>query len=203
MLADFLSDLLHGTVVFRAPPIPSAAEHPAALEVLRQGFTTHALDIAGPPLDFHAGAALAAAELVRQACWFLVHRDEPPAEAEQRITLPPPGTPTEHLSADVTLRFLPQVHRRARALAAADALTVRLETLLRQWPLAGVLSDVAEAPLTPPDFGGHPGLLMLYAERLAQKEKAGWMPEGIGRQYVELVFHERGKDRSALLHASD
>jgi hypothetical protein len=89
-----------------------------------------------------------------------------------------------------------------RALAPDDPLAGLLANLLRQWPLSGVLSDVSEAPLTLPEFGGHPGLLLLYAERLARSEKPAWMPGGKGREYVELVFHGLGKDRSALLVAA-
>ena len=74
-----------------------------------------------------------------------------------------------------------------------------METLLRQWPLTGVLADVAEEPLTPPEFDGHPGLLLLYAERLARHEKPAWVPHGKAFEYVELVFRELGKEQSALL----
>jgi hypothetical protein len=102
----------------------------------------------------------------------------------------------------VTLRFLPQVHRRARAVAPDDRLAALLAGVLRQWPLSGVLSDVEEGPAAPPDFGGHPGLLLLYAERLARNEKPAWLPAGPGLEYLELVLADLGRERSPLLAAA-
>jgi hypothetical protein len=56
-----------------------------------------------------------------------------------------------------------------------------------------VLSYLAEEPLTPPDLDGHPGLLLLYAERLAANVKPAWIPaDGPGREQVDRVFAERG-----------
>jgi hypothetical protein len=191
-LSDFLNNLFGaGTVVFREQPVPDKDEFPEATEVLRRAHAQEVLEIAGPPLEFQPRPALTAAELVRQACWFLVHRGEPPEEVERRLALALPATPGDHLSTDLVLRYLPQIYRRARALAADDPLTLRLAEVLRQWPLSGVLSDVPEAPLAPLDFGAHPGLLLLYAERLARHEKAEWLPTGPGAEYVELVQRER------------
>jgi hypothetical protein len=191
-LVDFLKQLLSaGEVVFRERPLPNQAELPAALGVLRRTHAQDILEIAGAPLDFRPRPALATAELVRQACWFLVHRGEPPKEVQRRLTLEPPATAADHLSADLVLRYLPHLYRRARALAPDDGLTLRLAEVLRQWPLSGVLSDVPEAPLTPLDFGAHPGLLLLYAERLVRNEKPEWLPAGPGADYVELVQRDR------------
>src|SRR5262249_49689375 len=127
-----------------------------------------------------------------QACWFLVRRGAAPDEVERCLSLPPqPSSAAEHLSADLTFRFLAQVHGRARAICADDVLTRRLEELLRRWPLSGVLADLGGAPLVPVEFDP-PGLCLLYAERLAERSRPGWMLDGAGREHVELVFAERG-----------
>src|SRR5207253_6819460 len=110
-----------------------------------------------------------------------------------------PPSAAQHLSADLVLRYLPQVYHRARAFAPDDALTQALAAALRQWPLSGVLADLEEGPLTPVDFHGHPGLQLLYAERLARHEKPAWVPGGRGFEVVELVLAERGRERSPLL----
>jgi hypothetical protein len=39
---------------------------------------------------------------------------------------------------------------------------------------------------------------MLYAERLRAHFKPAWLPSGAGRQYVELVCTELGKDVGLL-----
>ncbi len=102
------------------------------------------------------------------------------------------------MAADLTFRFLPQLHRRAEAVGAAEPLTLQLATILRQWPLSGVLSDVTEEPLTVVEFAGHPGLLWLYAERWAQRQKPAWLPAGPVVDYAEAVWSDLGKDPRLL-----
>jgi hypothetical protein len=199
-LVEFLRRLLDdGEVILRERPRPGPDEEAKAY--LERAYQDYRLEIAGPLIAFDAKTAVAASQVVRHACWFLVNHDEPDTELEKYLTLPaPPTTASHHLSADLVLRYLPQVYRRTHALAPDDLLSALLAKVLRQWPLTGVLSDVREEPLTPLDFGGHPGLLLLYAERLAQHEKTAWFPTGAALEYVELVFQEQGKERSVLLH---
>jgi hypothetical protein len=203
-LAEFLRLFLHeGRAVLRGAPAPAADSDRDAAAVLRQAYESHRLQVAGPPIDFDPKTALAAGRLVQQACWLLVSHAEPPAELERVLVLPgPPCSPSQHLSADLVLRSLPAVHRRARALDPADRLPALLADLFRRWPLSGVLSDVEEGPITSLDFAGHPGLLLLYAERLAGHEKPAWVPQGPAAEYVALVWAEHGKDASALLQTA-
>jgi hypothetical protein len=112
----------------------------------------------------------------------------PVDEIDKQLKMPgSPQTPAQHLSADLLLRFLAQVHRRARARDPVDPLPALLEKVLRQWPLSGVLADIDEGPMAPLDFGGHAGLMLLYAERLASREKPAWFPTGKLLEYLELV----------------
>jgi hypothetical protein len=191
---DFLHRLLtEGTVTLRVCPEVRRSDIPKAAELLAGAYAGHQLEVAGPPIPFDVGAALAAAERLWLACWFLLERGEDPAEVERRLTaMEPPASAAQHLSADLVLRFAPQVYRRARRVDAADLLTKWLERLLRQHPLAGVLSEVEEGPLAPVTLGGHPGLLLLYAERLADNVRPAWVPDGPALPYVEMVFAERG-----------
>jgi hypothetical protein len=107
-------------------------------------------------------------------------------------------TPAHHLSADLMLHYLPQVLKRARGLDPSDPLIALLEDMLRRWPLSGVLSDVADAPIGSLDFAGHPGLLLLYAERLSANDRPAWRPvqSGPGWQYYELVRDERSREKA-------
>lgn len=198
--AEFVRTLLReGRAVFREPPVPLAKHGPKAAEILAAAFADYRLALAGPLIDFDDRTALAAASLVHHACWFLVSRADPGRELRGRLALPgPPRSPAEHLSADLTLRFLPQIHRRALAHDPADPLVALVADILRRWPLSGVLSSVEDPPLTPTDFGGHHGLLLLYAERWCRNEKPAWLPEGPGMEHLELVWTELGKDVSIL-----
>ncbi len=187
--ATWLDRLLTaGESVMDGPPVCRPGDRPAAVATLRAAFAVHALDVAGPPLAFDPAAALAAAEQVGLACWRLVT-----GEAEPRIVVGEPGSPAAHLSADVALRLLPAVVRRARLRPADDTLAAELAELLCRWPLSGALADLNDPPRGDLSFGGHAGLQWLYAERLARREKAGWLPPGgPARERIELVYRQHG-----------
>lgn len=186
---EFLQRLFRdGRVILRGQPVFSPRDRAEASRLLAATYADYRLQVAAPLIDFDAVTALAASELLHRACWFLVNHDDPPEVIEKQLSMPEfPVSPAQHLSADLVLRYLPLVHRRAQALAPADRLPALLAQVLRQWPLSGVLSDVADEPLISLELGGHPGLLLLYAERLARNDKPGWRPEGQGLEYVELV----------------
>jgi MoxR-vWA-beta-propeller ternary system protein len=194
--AAFLTTLLReGRAVLGERPQSPAGSDAEAIRVLEAAFESYRLEVAGQLIEFDVKSALAAADVVWEACWFLVTRRQTEEEVESALmALGNPDTPAAHLSADLVLRYLPAVHRRAYAHDPAERLTMVLETILRTWPLTGVLSDVQDGPLQSIEFGGHHGLLMFYAERLAANEKPGWFPAGMGREYVRLVWQERGKD---------
>jgi hypothetical protein len=200
-LAEFLHGLFEeGRIVLRGRPIPAESERSAALAVLAADFERHRLDLAGPSIPFDPATALMAGELLRQSSWFLVNRSEPVETLERGLVMPrPPKSASEHLSADLVFRFLPPIQRRARSIAPGDRLATFLADLLRAWPLSGVLSDLTDGPEDVGDLGNHPGLWLLYAERLALDEKPGWMVQGAAREHVEWVFQGLGKGSSPLL----
>lgn len=188
---EFVTRLLEeGRIVLGTdPPRPQAPTDRDAA-ALADAFAAHALAVAGPPIAFDLQTALEAAELVHQAAWALVDHRETPGSLRRRLRMArDPSSASHHLSADLFLRYLPQVVRRARALDPTDPLVDILAEVLRRWPLSGVLSDVEEPPITPPELDGHPGLLLLYAERLAAGDRPGWRPEPTSPPYpfVELV----------------
>ena len=190
-LASFLENLFStGRVRLERRPDASEAERREAVPALHQAFMDDLMELPGPAPKFDPVVAVAAAEWTRRACWFLLSRTELGEVVEQALTLPrPPGGAGQHLAADVTFRYLPMLHQRARALAPHDLLTRRLADVLRQWPLSGVLADLHEPPIGSLDFDGHPGLQMRYAERLAQNGKPAWLPPAgsTAASYVELV----------------
>jgi hypothetical protein len=198
--AQFLTQLFDsGEIIFREPPMDRPSAH--AVAILADAFGAHALNVAGPPIAFDPSTATAAAEFLRQASWALVNRDERARELKRRLKLPGPAvTPSQHLSADLVLRYVPQVLRRARGLDSSDPMVEILAQALRSWPLSGVLSDLSDGPLVPLDFGGHSGLLLLYAERSLGNDRPAWRPAPPARacDYDELVRDQHGgRARSA------
>jgi hypothetical protein len=192
--SDFLTQLLdEGKIAFRSAKPPQDRPSERDVAALSNAFATFALAVAGPPIAFDARIACEAAELVRQASWALVSREERVDDLKRRLRMTiTPATPAHHLSADLLLRYLPQILKRTRGLDPTDPLIEILEDLLRQWPLSGVLSDVDEGPMVAPHFGGHPGLLMLYCERLLANDRPGWRPEpsSPAYDYYQLVSRD-------------
>jgi MoxR-vWA-beta-propeller ternary system domain bpX4 len=193
-LAEFLQHLF-ATGEARLTDRPKSDDRREATAVLRQAFAEYRMDVAGPPVEFDEQAGLAAALFTARACWFAVSRDEPPDEVKKVLTpLAEPTTPAAHLSVDLTLRYAVTVHRRAHAQNPDDVLTARLAETLRRCPLTGVLAELADGPTVNLTFGGHAGLELLYAERLAEHDRPAWMPaDGRTREVVELVFRQQGK----------
>jgi hypothetical protein len=197
VFGEFLTQLLEeGKIVFRSARAPLDRPSPRDVETLARAFESHRLAVAGPRIAFDPQVAVAGAEFVRQASFALVNRDDRLPVLKERLNVPgKPATPSHHLSADLTLRYVPQIVRRARGLDSTDPLIELLENVLCSWPLSGILLEGDRPPAIPPDFSGHQGLMLLYAERLMQNDRPAWRPRPPGRawEYYELVLAENGR----------
>jgi hypothetical protein len=203
---EFLAQLLaQGTIVFRSARAPQDRPSPQAVATLAAAFDSFRLGVAGPLIPFDTDVGLAAAEFVRQASFALVNRSDLVQTSQKRMRMPRrPATPSHHLSADLTLRYVPQIVRRARGLDPSDPLIDVLESVVSHWPLSGVLSDGDFPPALPLDFGGHPGLLLLYAERLVQNDRPTWRPRppDPAWDYYELVLREHNRGAETITSAA-
>ena len=186
ILTYFFDDLLHQGRATIASGI--AYDTPVARELLRSAYSVYRLSIAGPEILFNPDVAVNAGLIVRAACVALLDRGERPESLILQFHMPfKPSIPEHHLSADFLFRFLPQIIRRARGLDPDDPMILMLKTLLREWPLSGILAEIDESPTSRLDFCGHPGLCLLYSERLAHHDRPSWYPEGAAGAYQELV----------------
>lgn len=164
-----------------AAPVEADAE---TVAVLRRAFARHAADVAGPPVPFDEHTASAAAKCLAAACWRIASGEAGPKVVMQGE----PKTPAAHLSADVCLRLLPAVLRRSPHGPLAD----EVGAVLAAWPLSGSLAELDVVPANL-DFG-HPGLELLFAERLPAAPYPSWVPDGGRlRECVERVFAARGR----------
>ncbi|WP_406696245.1 hypothetical protein V5E97_35185 [Singulisphaera sp. Ch08] len=186
--------LYEGRLAFRQSPCMDASS-PEATRLLRSAFDVYQLNVAGPRIEFDANTAIESSSLVIRASWALVNLGLPVAELTRWLAMShPPTTPSHHLTADLVFRFLPQLRKRALAHRAIDPLVERIESILRQWPLSGVLAGLETGPDTPPQFSGHPGLMLLYAERWAIHRDPAWRPDDSLNEYVDLVLNDRAQD---------
>ncbi len=197
----FVIELLReGKVVFRSAQAPRDRPLAEDIALLEKGFEVVQLSVAGPAIPFDGAVGYSAAEVLRQASWALLNHNDRISQLKKLLSMPiQPATPAHHLSADLMLRYLPQVLKRARGLDPSDPLIGLLEDVLRRWPLSGVLSDVIEPPLGSLEFAGHPGLLLLYSERLVANDRHAWRPaqRAPGCAYYELASDERRRGQSS------
>ena len=120
--------LEHGESVQLETPRVTKAERSAVRDELRQAYERHALIVAGSSLPFAEETALRAVEWLAEACWKLVGDA---SEAKTDLLVIENPSAADHLSADLTLRHLPTVYRRALARSDRAALTAEIEEMLR------------------------------------------------------------------------
>jgi hypothetical protein len=112
-----------------------------------------------------------AAERLYRACQFLVYRDVEADEVREGCAVPCPVaavSPDVCYSADLILRYLPDVFALARGIAREDPLIDGLRGLALAWPLSSVgMPEVGEVDVS--GFIRHPGLRRLYADRIMER----------------------------------
>jgi hypothetical protein len=173
-LSIFLQALFdHGRVRVAAPTEKvSTQDLRAAEEALREQDAASRLEGPGGLPELDMAIALWGAKTFHGACQLVVFRqlDEqaiaellPPAQAH--------GNPqSSHWSADLTLRFLPDLLRQASAISEEDPLVRNLRSLAYQWPLSSVGIEGVN-PEHVDELSASPALLQLYVDRiLARKD---------------------------------
>jgi hypothetical protein len=142
-----------------------------------------------PGLDLPA--AVWGAVVLHRAVQCLVFRDRGPEEVAAALSAPGPEPPSPAVvySVDLTLRFLPDVVRLARAAAPDDPLVARLLELGRQWPLSSV-GVAGVGAVNVESFIGDPCLRTLYIDRVLRTEDVGRLDDARVRQAARAALGE-------------
>src|SRR5207253_2041538 len=129
------------------------------------------------------------AVILYRACQCLVYRDLELHQAlpEQKVRGPGARTPADHYSADVVLRFLPDVWRLSRDVASADPLVKYLQELAGLWPLSSIgMPDVQVAHLG--EFLDDRCLVTLYADRILDRKDRSRLADPRARSAVQSAI---------------
>jgi hypothetical protein len=175
LLTAFLYDLLTtGAVTLAGQPGPfESADLRAAEAKLRAYHAEDALELPHAAPAFDAAAARWAAQLLYHTVQLALLRELDEAVIGQCLTdFAGEITPEATYSADLTLRYLPDLLRLAKGLAPGDALVARLLALARQWPFSfvGTAPDAMEAEAA---VLAHPALRQAYLDRIIRlKDRA-------------------------------
>ena len=172
-LAGFLSALFDGgRVRVGGGGALSAEELAEADEVLAEIEADVRTQWPCEPPGFSVEVGRWAAVTFYRAAQLAVFRDADEATIRQAMATPcPDGSPASaHYSADLVLRFLPDLARLARAAAEGDPLLERLMELAASWPLSSVgMKDVEFSNAQPGSLDpvvDHPSLLGTYVDRI-------------------------------------
>jgi hypothetical protein len=170
-LTLFLTNLLeNGAVqISKAQEIPSV-DKDETRRLLADFERVFRLSLAGEPPPLDVGLAGAAAQTLYRLCQCLVHREfMPQATLAQADRLPDaPRTAGDHYSADLTLRFLPDVWRLAKEAAEGDPLVTTIRQLAGVWPLSSIGMPDLPAPAID-GIAEHPALVALYVDRIIER----------------------------------
>lgn len=169
-LDSFLRHLLdHGRVVLPSPGTGETPEELTASAGVLEAFEADwRLDFPGAAPELDVDAALYGARLLYRGAQGAVFRDLGEETLRAGFDLPAPSDAegaVAQYSVDLALRFLPDLHRMARAFSASDPLVGILDGVACRWPL----SSVGVPDVTPVSLGAIatcPGLMRLYVDRI-------------------------------------
>lgn len=151
---------------------PGSAEEEALVgDFLDLEYANECLDYPGTAPDYDKAAALWGARTLYVAAQLLLYREH--RNDELPALLPPyqgPLTPGAVLSADLCLRFLPDVLQQVKQIDVNDSLAVLLEKHLVQWHYSGVGYPLDEGQLNMHMVSSNVCLQLLYVNRIIHRK---------------------------------
>jgi hypothetical protein len=142
-----------------------------SVRLLQQWYEDDKLELPHSAPSFWADAALWAARHVYLSLQLIVIRDA--EEEEVHKTLQPYRglmSPDAICSADITLRYLPDVLSLAKGLAPADIMVAKLKETASQWPFSSVGIDADIELMNEDIILNHPSLRIAYIDRIIEKK---------------------------------
>ncbi len=177
-MRDFLDQLFHTGQVTVPVPGTNFDLSQSLGEQIRLFDRSARANLAGeaPPLEMEA--AVWAATLLAGAARLAIARDLGAAEVQKVFAkpCPKPRSPSVDYSADLFLRYVPDLLGWVTRLASGDPLVEHLRRLAEQWPLSSVgIHGLKIGSLD--SFIGHPSLRQLYIDRILQRGDASRLSE--------------------------
>jgi len=134
-------------------------------------YETEAQDFPNTPPHFDADAALWGARTMYTICQLILYRQHRAAELPSLLPVFTSAiTASAMLSADLCLRFLPQVLKDTKHIDPEDALIEVTETHLHQWHYSGIGYGLATEMLDFTAIKASASLWQLYADRIIEKK---------------------------------
>jgi hypothetical protein len=132
-------------------------------------------ELAGDAPALNVPAAAWGLRMFVDSCRFLVYRDIEAGTIARTLSRPCPAAASADVwySADLFLRYLPDLVRLARAAGESDVLVDHLLRLARDWPLSSVgIGGVEVNAGDVEKMMRHPALGQLYIDRIIERRDA-------------------------------
>lgn len=164
---------MHQEVLLHGKAVPfTAQEDEQVLAFLRDEYATESLTYPYTAPEFDEEAALWAAKVLYSSAQLLLYRTEAPENLRNTIQ-PYHGQVTEQsmISADLMLRFLPDLLTELKAIDEEDLLVGLLEGILEKWPYSALAYAFEEKTPEYQLLVGDPCLKQLAVNRIVAYRK--------------------------------
>ncbi len=147
----------------------SASEENESVTFLRKEYEIETLNYPFEAPKFDAKAALWAAKLIYVSANLLLYREQKLSELSQTIVnYEHEIDPSAILSADLTLRFLPQLILNLELIDREDELIEILQNILANWPYSGMQLDTLDLNTNLEIIKSNKCLNQLFCNRIIQ-----------------------------------
>lgn len=194
---SFIQDLLEKgqvTVARQLNPFSEEDLQEAAI-VLRKYYADDALEMPHTAPDFSREAAIWAATYLYRASQFTMLRDVGEQEVQAHLSdFSGALSPEVIYSADLMLRYLPQLLHLAKGLAPDDVLVTCIKHTLVQWPFSSVGTEIIRE-VNHQLILAHPSLKYAYIDRIIQQKD---IKRATNEAVAEAIHEALGEHSSVL-----
>ncbi|WP_291146606.1 hypothetical protein [Flavobacterium sp. UBA7680] len=172
----------------------SETEETEAVLFLETEYEKEILEYPGTAPDFNAEAALWAAKTVYLATQLLLHREH--KRDDLNILLPDYAEIQDAsaiISADLCLRFLPQIVGEIKRLDPEDLIIEILEKHLIQFHYSAIGSELDIENVSFEIIEANDCLLQLYIDRVVQRKSIKWAQPDFIKKQLEIGFGDYQK----------
>jgi hypothetical protein len=169
-ISSFLTDLQTTGDLSVAPVLEpfSEQERKNTSGQLREMYAADVLDMPLTAPPFHGEAASWGAETIYRIVQLILIRDAGEKAINEHLKdFGAPAGPEAIYSADLCLRYLPELWSLAKGLAPGDPLVRRLEELAEAWPFSSVGLEIKKTENIDTILS-HPSLCRAYIDRIAE-----------------------------------
>lgn len=152
------------------------------------------LEYPGIAPNFNSGAALWAARTVYLATQLLLHREHKMKDVKELLSFYIGVVDASAIiSADLCLRFLPQIITEIRKIDPEDLIIEILEKHLIQFHYSAIGSDLDTESVNFEIIAENDCLLQLYIDRIVQRKSIKWAQSDFIKKQLEIGFGDYQK----------